>query len=108
MKEKSDPYPFFSSRDWFVEKRLFSLTLDDASYNLVAVTYIIYDLKDNGSASLVCDGIFFHIRCAFHILNFVARDGMAIISHALDKIKALVLTVKGSPLQWEALMKSAS
>ncbi|CAN6182089.1 unnamed protein product [Urochloa humidicola] len=51
---------------------------------------------------------FFHIRCACHILNLVARDGLEVISHALSKIKALVLTVKGSPLQWEALMKSAN
>jgi hypothetical protein len=33
---------------------------------------------------------------------------MAVISKALQKIKALVLTVKGSPLQWEELMKRAT
>jgi hypothetical protein len=38
----------------------------------------------------------------------VARDGLAVISKALEKIKALALTVKGSPLQWEELMKQAS
>lgn len=94
--------------NWFVEKRLFALTLDNAAANKVAVTDIIKDLKENGNASLVCDGIFFHVRCACHILNLVARDGLEVISHALGKIKALALTVKGSPLQWEALMKSAS
>jgi hypothetical protein len=90
---------------WFVEKKIFSLTLDNASNNLVAVTDIIDDVKVNGNGSLVCDGIFFHIRCACHILNLVARYGMAVISKTLDKVKALVLTVKGSPLQWEQLMK---
>lgn len=64
---------------WFVEKKIFALTLDNASNNLVAVTDIIDDLKKNGNGSLVCDGIFFHIRCACHILNLVARDGMAVI-----------------------------
>lgn len=93
---------------WFVEKKIFSLTLDNASNNLVAVTDIIDDLKLNGNGSLVCDGIFFHIRCACHILNLVARDGMAVISKVLEKIKALVLAVKGSPLQWEELMKCAT
>jgi hypothetical protein len=93
--------------NWFVEKKLFSLTLDNASSNLVAVNDIIDDLRENGTA-LVCDGIFFHIRCACHILNLVARDGMVVISKALQKIKALVLTVKGSPLQWEELMKRAT
>jgi hypothetical protein len=33
---------------------------------------------------------------------------MAVISKALEKIKALVLIVKGSPLQWEELMKCAT
>jgi hypothetical protein len=93
---------------WFIEKRLFALTLDNASNNLVAVTDIIEDLQLNGNGSLVCDGIFFHIRCACHILNLVARDGMAVISKTLDKIKSLCLTVKGSPLQWEELMKCAT
>jgi hypothetical protein len=51
---------------------------------------------------------FFHVRCACHVLNLVARDGMAVISKALQKIKALVLTVKGFPLQWEELMKRAT
>ena len=62
----------------------------------------------NRNGSLVCDGIFFHIRCACHILNLVTRDGMAVISRTLEKVKALVLTVKGSPLQWEELMKCAT
>ena len=53
-------------------------------------------------------GYFFHIICGCHILNLVARDGLAVISKALKKIKALVLTVKGSPLQWEELMKCAT
>ncbi|KAJ1260875.1 hypothetical protein BS78_10G265500 [Paspalum vaginatum] len=94
--------------NWFVEKKLFSLTLDNAASNLVAVTDIIDDLRVNRKASLVCDGIFFHIRCACHILNLVARDGLAVISKAIEKIKSLVLTVKGSSLQWEELMKRAS
>ncbi|CAA0813283.1 Zinc finger BED domain-containing protein DAYSLEEPER [Striga hermonthica] len=93
---------------WFVEKRLFALTLDNASSNKVAVEEIIDDLKENGNACLVCEGIFFHVRCACHILNLVARDGLSVISKTIEKIKALVLVVKGSPLQWEELMKRAA
>ena len=44
---------------WFVEKKLFALTLDNASNNLVAITDLIDDLTENGNASLVCDGVFF-------------------------------------------------
>ena len=44
---------------WFVEQRLFALTLDNASNNFVAATDIVADLQVNEKASLVCDGIFF-------------------------------------------------
>jgi hypothetical protein len=83
---------------WYLENRLFALTLDNASSNEVAVKDIISDLKYNGNGTLVCDGIFFHVRCACHILNLVARDGLKVISGTLKKIKSLVLAVKGSPL----------
>ena len=93
---------------WYIENRLFALTLDNASSNEVAVNDIISDLKENGNGSLVCDGMFFHVRCACHILNLVARDGLKVISGTISKVKSLVLAVKGSPLQWEELMKCAT
>jgi len=83
---------------WFVEKKLFALTLDNASNNLLAVTDLIDDLTENGNVFLVCDGVVFYIRCACHILNLVARDGLAVINKALGKMKSLTLSVKGSPL----------
>ena len=93
---------------WYVDKRLFALTLDNASANEVAVRDIIADLRANASASsLVCDGIFFHVRCACHIRNLVARDGLSVIGPTIENIRQLVLAVKGSPLQWEELMKRA-
>ena len=74
------------------------MTLDNASSNEVVVNDIISDLKENANSSLVCDGMFFHVRCACHILNLVARDGLKVISGTLSKVKSLVLAVKGSPL----------
>jgi hypothetical protein len=76
---------------------LFSLTLDSASANEVAVNDVIANLRDV-NASLVCDGNFLHVRCACHVLNLVARDGMNVIAGTIEKIKSLVLVVKGSPL----------
>jgi hypothetical protein len=94
---------------WYVDKRLFALTLDNASANEVAVRDIIADLRANASAStLVCDGLFFHVRCACHILNLVARDGLSVITTTIENIRQLVLAVKGSPLQWEEHMKRAT
>ena len=64
---------------WYIENRLFALTLDNASSNEVAVNDIISYLKENANSSLVCDGMVFHVRCACHILNLVARDGLKVI-----------------------------
>lgn len=50
----------------------------------------------------------FHVRCACHILNLVAKDGLQEIESTIQKIKSFVNVVKGSPLQWEELMKCAS
>ena len=48
------------------------------------------------------------MRCANHILNLVARDGLSVISRIISNVKLLVLAVKGSPQQWEELMKHAT
>jgi hypothetical protein len=89
-----------------VEKKMFSLTLDNASANEVAVKDLIIELKKH--SPLICDGLFFHVRCANHILNLVVKDGMRVISTATQKIRASVLVVKGSPIQWEQFQKCAT
>jgi hypothetical protein len=42
---------------WYVEKKMFSLTLDNASANEVVVKDLIVELKKH--SPLVCDGLFF-------------------------------------------------
>ena len=60
---------------------MFSLTLDNASSNEVCVKHVISKLKEY--SPLICDGEFFHVRCANHVLNLVARDGLDQISNAV-------------------------
>jgi hypothetical protein len=91
---------------WFIEKKMFSLTLDNAYANEVAVKEIILELNKHNP--LICDGLFFHIRCANHILNLVAKDGMSVMASSIKNIRAFVLAVKGSPLQWEEFQKCAT
>lgn len=91
---------------WYVEKKMFSLTLDNASANEVAVKDLIVELKKH--SQLVCDGLFFHVRCANHILNLVVKDGMRVITCATEKVRAFVIAVKGSTVQWEEFLKCAT
>lgn len=91
---------------WFIDKKMFSLSLDNASANEVCVKDVIEVLKQK--APLICDGLFFHVRCANHILNLVARDGLQHIANAILNIRSFVLLVKCSPPLWEDFQKCAA
>jgi len=88
---------------WNLDHKLFALTLDNASSNDVCVDTVISTLNSHGSVH--CAGKFFHVRCAAHIINLIARDGVNTISAVIVNIHALALIVKSSPLQQEAFSK---
>jgi hypothetical protein len=88
---------------WNIDHKLFALTLDNASANDVCVDTVISILKNVGTVH--CGGKFFHVRCAAHIINLIARDGVSTISTVIANVRALVLIVKSSPLQEEIFFK---
>jgi hypothetical protein len=92
--------------NWFVEKKMFSLSLDNASANEVAVKDVICELKKHGP--LLCDGLFFHARCANQIMNLIAKDGLQEIATTIQNIRLFVISVKNSTVQWEEFLKCAS
>ncbi|XP_073017748.1 zinc finger BED domain-containing protein RICESLEEPER 2-like [Primulina eburnea] len=77
-----------------IEKKVFSLTLDNASSNdnMQGILKERLSLHD----SLMHDGEFFHIRCSAHILNLIVQEGLKIASVALNKIRKSIKYVKGS------------
>jgi len=80
--------------DWGIEKRVFSLTLDNASTNDVLIRTLKSELRFQHS--LVCDGEFMHICCCAHILNLIVQEGLKALGDSLDHIRESIKYVKGS------------
>ncbi|KAH1110998.1 hypothetical protein GYH30_009682 [Glycine max] len=79
--------------EWGIEKKIFSLTLDNASSNDKMQDYLKERLllHTNG---LVSGGEFFHIRCC--ALNLIVQEGLKVVGPAVNKIKESIKYVKGS------------
>ncbi|XP_042408959.1 zinc finger BED domain-containing protein RICESLEEPER 2-like [Zingiber officinale] len=80
--------------DWGIEKKLFSITLDNASANDVCVEILKTQLRLKNA--LIFDGILFYVRCCAHILNLIVQDGLKEIDIVVDKIRESMKYVKGS------------
>ncbi|XP_042452622.1 zinc finger BED domain-containing protein RICESLEEPER 2-like [Zingiber officinale] len=80
--------------DWGIEKKLFSITLDNASANDVCVEILKTQLRLKNAFTF--DGTLFHVQCYAHILNLIVQDGLKKIDIAVDKIRESVKYVKGS------------
>jgi len=81
-------------QDWGIEKKIFSITLDNAFANDVLQNTLRSQLLlQNG---LICGGEFFHIRCCAHILNLIVQEGLSVLGNGLDQIRTSIKYVKGS------------
>ncbi|KAL2922049.1 putative AC transposase [Bienertia sinuspersici] len=77
-------------KQWGIDKRVASITLDNASTNDSMVEGLKYDLD------LVCNGDYFHVRCCAHILNLIVQEGLKEIDGAVLKVRECVKYCKGS------------
>nr|GMD81328.1 zinc finger BED domain-containing protein RICESLEEPER 2-like [Ipomoea batatas] len=91
--------------DWGIDRKVFSITLDNASASDVMVRLLKQQLLLQNS--LLCDGEFFHVRCCVHILNLIVQDGLKIASVALGKIRESVKYVKGSEARMMSFQECA-
>ena len=75
--------------EWEIDDKVWTVTVDNASYNDVATRL----LKDNLSYkhNLALGGKLFHVRCCAHILNLLVQDGLSEIG---DIIKSVCESVK--------------
>ncbi|KAI3762461.1 hypothetical protein L1987_52891 [Smallanthus sonchifolius] len=75
-------------KEWEIEGKIFSIYVDNASYNDRAVS----TLKANFSRvkKLPCGGRLFHVRCCAHILNLLVKDGLSEISFVIEEVREAV------------------
>lgn len=83
--------------DWGIDRKLFSITLDNASMNDNMQDVLKERLSSQNS--LICNGDFFHERCCAGIMNFMVQEGLKVISVALHKIEESIKYVKASEVR---------
>uniref|UniRef100_UPI0005CAE0C5 zinc finger BED domain-containing protein RICESLEEPER 2-like n=1 Tax=Fragaria vesca subsp. vesca TaxID=101020 RepID=UPI0005CAE0C5 len=70
-------------RQWEISK-VFTITVDNASANDVAVQYMKRRLR--GYKTLMFDGEYLHLRCACHIINLIVKDGLKELENGIAAI----------------------
>ncbi|KAK6120922.1 hypothetical protein DH2020_045336 [Rehmannia glutinosa] len=81
-------------KDWGIEHKIFTISVDNASNNDVAIR--IAKETFSRSRKLPLGGKLFHVRCAAHILNLVVQDGLSEIKNIIDDVKESVRFINQS------------
>jgi hypothetical protein len=72
--------------EWKIIDKVGTITVDNTSSNDVAVNWVCSVLAKQSKAPPEMSGQYFHVRCAAHIINLVVKDGLKIVSSAVNKI----------------------
>ncbi|XP_024156187.1 zinc finger BED domain-containing protein RICESLEEPER 2-like [Rosa chinensis] len=80
-------------REWDIN-RVFTITVDNASANDLAVVYMKRRLRNMNTLSF--DGDFLHLRCACHIINLIVKDGIKELEDGIDAIWHYVKFIRSS------------
>lgn len=89
-------------REWGLEKKIFSITLDNAKNNDSMQRILMGRLQMMSRSGLLCDGKFMHVRCCAHILNLIVKKGLDLAKHVLHNVRESVRYVKASQSRREA------
>ena len=88
--------------EWGIE-RIFTITVDNASSNELAINYVKKKLKNWSENGLVLDGDFLHMRCCAHVLNLIVNEGLKDLHVSISRIRNAVKYVKSSPARLKNL-----
>ncbi|XP_057740345.1 zinc finger BED domain-containing protein RICESLEEPER 2-like [Arachis stenosperma] len=75
--------------------RVFTITVDNASSNDTAISYLRTRMEDWNLHPLKREHL--HVRCCAHILNLVVNDGLKEMHESISKIRNAIRYVRASP-----------
>lgn len=72
--------------DWGLENKVSSITVDNATYNDVALKNLkaTFELLNK---KMLFEGKIFHVRCCAHIVNIMVQDGLGEIKGITDRVR---------------------
>ncbi|KAL8548206.1 hypothetical protein ACS0TY_007504 [Phlomoides rotata] len=80
--------------EWGIENKIWTITVDNASYNDVAIRTLKGSLSYKNT--LPIGGKIFHVRCCAHILNLLVQDGISEIENVITKVRESVKYITAS------------
>ena len=82
--------------DLGIHDKIFTITLDNASNNNVAIQILkrFWQINDDHAK-------LFHIRCCAHILNLIVKDGLKQVDRTLEKIRDIAYNINCSQSKHE-------
>ncbi|KAH9672603.1 BED-type domain-containing protein [Citrus sinensis] len=89
-------------QDWGI-KRLFAITIDNATANDVIVGYVTMQLLSwRNDDALVLAGQYMHVCCCAHILNLIVVSGLGELHASVTAIRNAVKYVRSSSIRWNS------
>lgn len=82
--------------EWKIEDKVMTITLDNASNNDTAITNLKAKLLARRNTNF--DPIYFHVRCAAHIVNLVVNDGLQPLESLISDLRNTVKFLRGLQL----------
>lgn len=83
--DKLEGCVFDCLKEWGIDKKNISISLDNASTN--STLRDIFKTHLNVQRNLLCDGDFFHVCCCVHTPNLIVQDGLKVVGKKLLNIK---------------------
>ena len=93
-------------KEWGIENKVHSLTVDNAGYNDSCLRILL----DNFSKTrkMVCGGKPFHVRCCAHILNLLVQEGLHEILQIIDNVRESIKFLNQSEMRLKTFTEIAS